>query len=152
MPSTSVSGISNGDGPLPGTTKNLHLVTLSLCLNLTVQITNYSMFELLYIFNTALLFFVVCNYSIVDLGNKFLNILNGIKLSSAPVLTLHFMQVCLWLVLDSSLVNNMDFTLSRVICFTLTTCRHQSHLSYSSTYRSLSWVMSCIVFPPCQSY
>ena len=29
------------------------------------------MFELLYVFNTAAIFFVACNASIVDLGNNF---------------------------------------------------------------------------------
>ena len=45
--STFMSQISNNAGLLPGTTKNLHLVTLSLCLTLTVQIPNCSMIELL---------------------------------------------------------------------------------------------------------
>ena len=55
MPSNSISGIPNGAGLSSGTTKNLHLAILFLCLNLTEQ-TPSSVFELLYVFNTTALF------------------------------------------------------------------------------------------------
>ena len=35
-----MSGIPSSDEPSPGTTKNLHLALLSLCLSFTVYITN----------------------------------------------------------------------------------------------------------------
>ena len=63
----------NSTGPLSGTTKNLHLITLSLCLNLTVQISNCSVFELLQAFKTT--FF--CSMQVVPLlilGYKFLEL------------------------------------------------------------------------------
>ena len=56
MPSNSISGIPKSTGPLPSTTKNLYLATLSLCLNLTEQTLHCSMFELLYVFNTTVMF------------------------------------------------------------------------------------------------
>ena len=48
-PNSSISGILNSTGPSPGTTKNLHLTTLSLHLNQTEQMPNCSMFELFYL-------------------------------------------------------------------------------------------------------
>ena len=66
------------------------------------------MYELMYVFNTTALFFMVCNYSTVNLGTSFLKIFNGIRLSLAPMSTVYTMQVCLWLVQDSSLVNITD--------------------------------------------
>ena len=108
------------------------------------------MFEL-YAFNTIVLFFVAHNSYIVDLGNKILNILNDIKLLFASVSTLYTMQVHLWLVLDSSLVNMTYFTLSRLIYFTLTTSKLLSCSPGLPTCKTSSWSIPCIIFLPCQS-
>ena len=56
-----------------------------------VQITDCPMFELLYLLRTTALIFVVHNYSIVNVGYRFLNILKGIRLLVAPVLILNSM-------------------------------------------------------------
>ena len=93
----------------------------------------------------------MCNCFIIKLGNNFFNILNDIKLPLAPVFTLYTMQVNLWLVIDYSLVNITDFTLSRLIYFTLIKLKLLSCSSGSSTCRSSSWPISCIIFLPCQS-
>ena len=44
-----MSGIPSSTGLSPGTTKNLQLAILSLCLSLTVQMPNCSMFDSLYV-------------------------------------------------------------------------------------------------------
>ena len=62
------------------------------------------MFELLYIFRITELSFVVCNDSVVDSGNRHLNILNGTKLPSVLESVLYITLFHLWLVLDSNLV------------------------------------------------
>ena len=67
--------------PSPGTTKNLHLTTLSLCLSQIEQMLYCSMFKLFYVFRITKLFYVAHNDS-VYFGNRLLNILNGIKLPS----------------------------------------------------------------------
>ena len=54
MPSISLSGIPKYAGNTIGTTKNLHLVAVSLYIN--VHTPNCSMFELLYAFNTTVPF------------------------------------------------------------------------------------------------
>ena len=73
-PNSSMSSIHNSTGPLPGTTKNLHLTTLSLCLNQAEQMHNGYMSKLLYVFRITELLFVVCNDSTVDCENRNLNI------------------------------------------------------------------------------
>ena len=69
-PNSSISGIPNSAQPSPGTARNLHLTTLSLCFNQTEQIPNCSMFESLYIFRITELLF--CAYSTVTFRNKIL--------------------------------------------------------------------------------
>ena len=85
MPNCSISSIPNSTGPSPGTTKNLHLATLFLCLNLAEQTPSSFMFELLCVcFTTAVVVFVACNAFIVDFQNSILKILNGIGFTLAP--------------------------------------------------------------------
>ena len=151
MSNTSMSSLPNSAGPSPGTTKDLHFTTLSLFLNLTVHTPNWSMFELLYIFNTMGFFFVLHNSSIVDLGKRILKIYTGIKLPLAPVSTLYTMQVHHWLLLDSNLVNIMDFALSRLMYFILTTSKFLFYSFGSPACRSPSWPMSWIIFLTHQS-
>ena len=86
MPSNYISVIPNSIGGSPGSTKNIHLATLSLHLNLTEQTPNYSMFEM-YVFNTIIILYAI--------------------------------WVLLRLILDFNLVNMTDFTLSRLMYFTL---------------------------------
>ena len=64
---------------------------------------------------------------------------------------LYTMQFYLWLELDSSLVDIMEFTLSRLVYLTFTTSKLLSCSSGSSICRSSSWLMSCIIFLPCES-
>ena len=63
-----VSGIPKNASPSPGTTKILHLATLSLCFNWTEQMPDCSMFELLYVFRITELFFVAHKNSVVAFG------------------------------------------------------------------------------------
>ena len=67
------------------------------------------------------------------------------------VLPLYIMWVHLWLLVDSSLVNITDLTLSRLIYFTLTTSKFLSCTCGLFTCRLSSWPMSCIIFLLCQS-
>ena len=76
-----MSAIPNSAGLSPGTTRNLHLATLSLCFNFADHTPNCSMFELLYGFNMIAYLIVAHNASIVDFGNKDLNISNDTTLS-----------------------------------------------------------------------
>ena len=59
------------------------MTALSLCLNWTEQTSYCSMFELFYVFRITELFFVSCNNSMVETGNRYLNIMNGIKWPSS---------------------------------------------------------------------
>ena len=102
MPDTSISGIPNSAGPSPGTTKNLHLTTLFLCVNLTAHIPYFSMFKLLCVSNTTA-FFVTHSSYVVHLGKWVWKFCSGIKFAIAPVSTLYTIK--LHLVLDSNLVN-----------------------------------------------
>ena len=54
---------------------------------------NCSMFELLYVFNTTALFFVAHKASIIDFGNRDLQILNAIRLPLAPKSILYVIWV-----------------------------------------------------------
>ena len=56
MSSNLTSGILSSAGPSPGTTKNLHLMILSLCLNLTLHTPNCSVPDCLYDFSMMELF------------------------------------------------------------------------------------------------
>ena len=80
---SSISSTPNRTGPSPCTIKNLHLITLSSCLNQTKQMPNFFIFELFYIFISTD-FFVACNNSTFAFGNKHLNILNGMKIAVCP--------------------------------------------------------------------
>ena len=94
-PNSSISSIPKSAEPSHGTAKNLHVTSLSLFLNQTEHIPNCSMFELLYVFRVTELSFVVCIYSMVVLGNRHLNILNGMKLASSLESILYVTLVCL---------------------------------------------------------
>ena len=48
-PNSSISDTPNNTGQSSGTTKNLHLMKLSLCFDWTEQTSNMSMFKLLYV-------------------------------------------------------------------------------------------------------
>ena len=76
---SSMSGIPRSAGPSPGTTKNVHLAFLSLCLNLTVYTLNCLVSNVPYIFNMIELFFVVCKAANINFGNRILKTLNGIR-------------------------------------------------------------------------
>ena len=81
--------IPSSAGQSPDNTKNLHLVILSLCLNLTVHasiVPYYTDRKLLILLSS-----VECKASIVDLGNIVLKILNSIKLPSLPESILYCM-------------------------------------------------------------
>ena len=82
-------------GLSPDTAKNLHLATLSLYLNSTEQIPSLSIFEL-YVFNATTFFFVACNASVVDLGNRYFKFLNGIRWP----LTTESMFYVIWVLFD----------------------------------------------------
>ena len=86
----------------------------------------------------------------LDLGNKYLNISNGIKLPSAPQSILDVILVCLWLMLDSNLVNITDFILSRLMYFTLTTLKLWSCSSYFLRLFLTSWCTSSITSLACR--
>ena len=58
VPSNSISGILSNAGPLPGTTKNLHLTHLLLCFILAGNLLSHSMFYWLYVLSTIDLFTV----------------------------------------------------------------------------------------------
>ena len=91
---------------------------------------NCSMFELIYVFRNTKFIFLACNDSIVDFEDRYLNILKGIIISSAPESILYISLVFLWLVLDSNLVSITDLTLSRLMYFTFTTSKLQSCSSH----------------------
>ena len=86
-------------------------------------------------------FFVVWNTSIVDLENRDLNILNGIRLPSAPKSILYVIQVLLWLMLDSNLVNMTDFILSSLMYFTLTAWKLLSCPSCFTVWSLSFWLI-----------
>ena len=75
-------------GLSPGTTKNLHLEYLSL--NHTVHTPDCSILECLSVLKMSELFFVVPKTAKVDLGNKILKVLNGIRL---PLLLVSILYV-----------------------------------------------------------
>ena len=116
MPSNSISGIPINTGPSPGTTKNLHLTQLSLCLIFTEHLLSCLMFDELYVLSTIYLSFVAFNYAIVDLGSSILNILNGIKF---PSLLLYFYTFMFFFGLYLTVVNIADFMLWNVKDFLL---------------------------------
>ena len=125
MPSISISGIPNSTGLSPSITKNLYFTTLSLCHNLTVF---FYVWVIVHFLITAL-FLVAHSCSNVNFVNRFLNLLNDIRLSLVHASILYIIWVHLWLMLDSTLVNITDFTLSRLRYFALTTSKLLSHLS-----------------------
>ena len=53
MSSTLISGIPSSTGPSTGTTKNLHLAVLSLCLSLSVHTPKCLILDLLYVFRVT---------------------------------------------------------------------------------------------------
>ena len=114
MPSNSVSNIPNSAASLPGTRKNIYIwVTLSLSLNLTVQLPICS-FWIVFCFYIHITVFSCVHLLYCWFGKLTLEYIKWQNLPTAPVLALYTMQVCLWLVLDSSLVNITDFTQSRL--------------------------------------
>ena len=56
MISNSISGIPSSAGLSPGTTKNVQLTCLSLCLIFSLYMPSFSMFDRLYVFNPTVLF------------------------------------------------------------------------------------------------
>ena len=143
MFSSSMSGIQRSSGTSLGTTKNLHLALLSLCLNFTVHTPNTSISDWPCVFNMTELFFVVSNAANVDFGNNILNTLNGIKLSSLPVSILYIIHTFFWLVLDSILVNITDFTLSKFRYLILTKPKLLPFFSHSIVQGPSSCCISC---------
>ena len=109
MLSNSIYGIPCNAGPLPGTTKNLHLIHLLLCLILTKHLLSCSKFDWLYVLSMIDLYIVAFNSAIVDLRNSMLKTWNGIKFPSLPMSILYTIFALFWLILDSSLVNITDF-------------------------------------------
>ena len=85
MHSISMAGISSNARPPPGTTKNLHNLSLFLCLVLhCIHLTVLPLF-FLSVHKTTLLSLCYANCSIVSLQNNILNISKGIRLPSLPV-------------------------------------------------------------------
>ena len=72
MFSNSISGIPSSAGSPPGTTKNLHLTHLSLCLIFTVHVPSCSMFNWLYVFKTMVLFLWCLTWPLWILETEFL--------------------------------------------------------------------------------
>ena len=68
----------------------------------------------------------------------------------APESILCITWVCLWLMLDSNLVNIMDFTLSRLIYFSLTILKLLFCSSGSTMHDSPSWLILWTVLLPDQ--
>ena len=104
---------------------------------------------MLYVFRFTELFSIMHNDSMVALGNRHLNILNSIKLPSAPESILYITLVNLWLVLDSNLVNITDFTLARLKCFTLITSKLWSCSSHFVRLPLFSWWTASTAFLAC---
>ena len=82
---SSISGIPSNAGQSPGTSGNLHLTHLSLCLICTEHLPSYPMFDRFYVLSANDLFIMEFNSTIVDLSYSILNIWNGIKFQSLPV-------------------------------------------------------------------
>ena len=87
-------------------------------------------------FNAITLYFMACNASVVDFGNNAFNILNAIRLPSAPESILHVMYAPLWLVLDSNLVNITHFLLSKLRYFIVTKSKF---LSFGLVASAVAW-------------
>ena len=122
MPSNSMSGIPNSTWLSPSTTKNPHLATylyvlIELNKHLVVLCLNYCMFLIL-----PHCFVAIKTY-FDDLRNRNLKLLNVIRLPSALKSILYVIWGLLDLMLDSNLINMTDFTLSRLMYFTLTTSK-----------------------------
>ena len=77
--------------------------------------------------------------------------MSAIKLPSAPESTLYIMQGHLWLMLDSNLVNERDFKLSRLIYFAPTTSKLLSCSTGTNIHELSYWLHSWTVFLPHQS-
>ena len=76
--------------------------------------TSCFIYDLLYVFIATDLFLVAWKVSIVDLGNKALTFLNDIKLPLILESIFYVIHALSWLVLDTCLVNSIDFTLSNL--------------------------------------
>ena len=99
MPNFSISGIPSKTGPFPWTTENLHSLCF-LCWIVLLQVANWIMFILSCVHKISPLSLCFANFSIVTLGNKFLNMAIGIKLLPPYVYILYsiFILLCLHLV------------------------------------------------------
>ena len=111
-------------GPSPGTTKNLNSIHLSLSLNFTVHMTNFSISDWLYVFNMTQVFLCHVTPAIMDFVNKILNTLNGIRLPWLLVSISYVIWALFWLVLNSNLMNIIDITFSKFnyLIFTKSKC------------------------------
>ena len=134
IPSNSISGILSNGGPLPSTTKILHLTHL----------LSHSMFNWLYVLNMIDLFIIAFNSAIVDLGNSILKIQNGIKFLLLPLSILYAIFTLFWLVLDSSLVNITDFMPWNIKDFILTESKLLLLSSWLCTVTSFSLCLPCM--------
>ena len=81
-------------GPSPCSTKHLHLETLPLWLNLNEQVSNCSMFELLFEFNTTALFLWDTMFLLFT-WETILKVLNGIRIQSDTDSILYVTQILL---------------------------------------------------------
>ena len=83
-----------------GATKNLHSLSLFVCLIFTPHTPNCIIFDVLYVSNITFLSLCFTNCSIFVLGNNILNMSSDIELPSLPISTLYlnFSHFCLPLV------------------------------------------------------
>ena len=86
-----------------------------------------------------MLFFIAHNFSIFE--EQVLKVLNGIKLPSASESILYIIQVLLWLVLDSNLINMIYCIPSRFMYFTITTSKLLSYPPCFTLFDSSSWLI-----------
>ena len=90
---------------------------------------------------------MACKAAIVDLGNKILKIVNGIRLPWFPVLILYVTCTLFWLVLYSSFVNITDFALSILRYFIFIDLKLLSSFSCSSG-QGISFCWTLYTDPP----
>ena len=112
-------------------------VLISLYTNLIAKCLTDGMFLL------WLNYSVACKDTIVALGNKSLNILNGIRLPLLVVSFLYIMHTLFWQVLESILVNITDFTFSHLTYLIFSKSKLLSFCWHSSVHSSSSYWTLC---------
>ena len=95
-PNSLISSKPNNVRPLPETTKNLHLMILSLCFHQTAKCLTVLCLNCYMFLKIIELFSVAHNDSTIVFRNRLLNILNGMRIPSGPESNFWIIFVCFW--------------------------------------------------------